>query len=97
MKSEDLPELDFELVQCPGLFPTEIRYLAETAGLAQGRRNGDWPGHPEAIKNLRARVEDYRSVYIFGRVGFLVTASFIEALDRYSLDAVSQAEAEAVR
>ena len=36
-------------------------------------------------------VEDFRSVYIYGRVGFLVTASFVGG---YSLDDIGQEEPE---
>jgi hypothetical protein len=83
------------LVQCHDLSPSEIRYIVEDRPKEDEVVIG--LGIPRPIKYLRARVEDYRSVYMYGRVGFLVTAAFVEALDGYSLDAVSQAEAEAVR
>ena len=95
-KCEELPEPgDFTLVQCHDISPVEIRYIVED------RPKGDEVviglGIPRPIKYVMARVEDFRSVYMYGRVGFLVTASFVETLDGYSLDAVGQEEPEAVR
>ncbi len=95
-KGAELPEPgDFELVQCHDLSPTEIRYIVEYRPKEDEVVIG--LGIPRPIKHLLARVEDYRSVYMYGRVGFLVTASFIEALDGYSLDSANQEEPESVR
>jgi hypothetical protein len=95
-QGEELPEPgDFELVQCHDISPSEVRYIVEDRPKDDDVVIG--LGIPRPIKYLLARVEDYRSVYMYGRVGFLVTASFVETLDGYSLDAVSQEVTEAVR
>jgi hypothetical protein len=95
-KREELPAPgDFELVQCHDLSPVEIRYLVEDRPKDDEVVIG--LGIPRPIKHLLARVEDYRSVYMYGRVGFLVTASFVAALDGYSHDPADQEEPESVR
>lgn len=95
-KGVDLPEPgDFKLVQCHDLSPAEIRYIVEDRPKEDDVVIG--LGIPRPIKHLLARVEDYRSVYMYGRVGFLVTASFVEALDGYSQDSANQEEPESVR
>ena len=95
-KGEELPEPgDFELVQCHDLSPVEIRYLVEDRPKDDEVVIG--LGIPRPIKHLLARVEDYRSVYMYGRVGFLVTASFVEALDGYRDEAAEKEQPESVR
>lgn len=79
-KGEELPEAsDFAREQCHDLSATEVRYLIEQRPKESEIVIG--LGLPHPVKFLLARIEDYRSVYMYGRVGYLVTARFLEALD----------------
>jgi hypothetical protein len=79
-KGEELPEpADFELVQCHDLSPTEVRYLVDQR--PKGAEVVIGLGLPQPVKFLLARVEDYRSVYMYSRVGYLVTAQFLGTVD----------------
>lgn len=84
-KGEDFPEPgDFAPVQCHDLSPTGIRYIVDHRPKVDEVVIG--LGLPRPIKFLLARVEDYRSVYMYGRVGYLVTARFEETVDWYLTD-----------
>ena len=79
-RDEELPDpAAFEAVQCHDLSPTEVRYIVEQR--PKGCEVVIGLGLPHPVKFLLARIEDYRSVYMYGRVGYLVTAQFIETLD----------------
>ena len=93
--SEALPRpQDFAVVQCHDISPREIRYIVEDRPKEDEVVIG--LGIPRPIKHVLARVEDYRSVYMYGRVGFLVTASFVQVVDDYACDATSHEEPQSV-
>jgi hypothetical protein len=86
--SDEFPEpQDFELVQCHDLSPTQIRYLLDHQPTEEEVVIG--LGLPTPIKYLLARIEDFKSLHIYGRDGFLVTATFVEALHAYEHYAAS--------
>ena len=39
-------------------------------------------GVPKPVKWIAAKIEDYRSVFMYGRVGYLVTARLLASLDK---------------
>lgn len=76
----DLPQSgEFIRVQCHDICPSELRYIVEN--------RPKFPevvialGLPRPVKFVTAQVADYKSVYMYGRVGYLVTARFEESLD----------------
>jgi hypothetical protein len=84
-KGEDFPDAgDFAAIQCHDLCPSEIRYIVDHRPKVDEVVIG--LGLPRPIKFLLARVEDYRSVYMYGRVGYLVTARFEATVDHYLTD-----------
>ncbi|HUE70468.1 MAG TPA: hypothetical protein VMP01_06215 [Pirellulaceae bacterium] len=84
-QSEELPDPgDFKLVQCHDLCPTQLRYVIDDRPKDEEVVIG--LGLPKPVKFLLARIDDFRSVYMYGQVGFLVTATFVETLDAYRND-----------
>jgi hypothetical protein len=79
-RGEDLPAASaFEPVQCHDISPAELRYVAEHR--PKGNEVVIGLGIPRPVKFLLAEVVDYRSVYMYGRVGYLVTARFVTTLN----------------
>jgi hypothetical protein len=96
-RNVELPQPgEFVRVQCHDISPSEVRYLVEN--------RPKFPevvialGMPRPVKFVTAQIEDYRSVYMYGRVGYLVTAKFEESIDHppYVKSFRARAEEEAL-
>jgi hypothetical protein len=68
----------FRPVQCHDLSAREIRYISEQTPKEIEVVIG--LGVPRPVKYMIARIEDYRTVYMYRRVAYLVTATFVAAL-----------------
>jgi hypothetical protein len=70
----------FRIVQCHDLSGRDIRYFVEDPAIEGMIIMG--LGVPRPVKWVAARVEDSRSTYRYGRVGYLVTAKLLASIDR---------------
>jgi hypothetical protein len=77
-----LPPESFSMVQCHDLSVRDIRYFVDEPP-AEGKVVIGL-GLPTPVKWVAAQVEDSRTAYQYGRVGYLVTARLLASIDNRS-------------
>jgi hypothetical protein len=77
-----LPPEAFSLVQCHDLSLRDIRYFVDQPATEGKVVIG--LGVPTPVKWIAAQIEDSRTAYRYGRVGYLVTARLLAAIDSRS-------------
>jgi len=77
-----LPSEAFSIVQCHDISVRDIRYFVDQPP-GEGRVVIGL-GLPTPVKWVAAQIEDSRTAYRYGRVGYLVTARLLAAIDNRS-------------
>lgn len=75
-----LPAKAFSPVQCHDLSVRDIRFFLDEPPTADKVVLG--LGVPQPVKWMGAEVESFRSVFMYGRVGYLVIARFLSCIDK---------------
>jgi hypothetical protein len=78
----------FRTVQCHDLSVKEIRYFVDDAPIEEKVIIG--LGLPSPVKWLLAEIEDSRSAFMYGRMGYLVAARLIKSIDNHTRTASQQ-------
>ena len=71
----------FRLTQCHDLSVREIRFFEDDRPSADRVLVG--LGQPSRAKWLVAKIVDYRTTFMYGRTGYLVTAQFLAGIDTH--------------
>ena len=75
------------MVQCHDLSVRDIRYFVDELPTEEVVVIG--VGVPKPVKWLAGEIEDFRSAFMYGRVGYLVTARHRTCVDKRLLELVS--------
>ena len=70
----------FNLVQLHDLSVRDVRFFLDDRPVEDNVVIG--LGLPKPVKWIAAKIENYRSVFMYGRVGYLVTARLLASLDK---------------